>query len=548
MNLLTAAFAVIGFLCVMAFFVFFSFGFSKKGVVVLAGTAFLLALFGILAGSVVPLWESSLITFLLVLCVAYLFEKKLAFLFAGQDNDADEFPVWEEQEEMAVARGNRPAALVSPDVNAAVLPAEKSAPVPQTEEILPEQNGPGPEIEGTLPKREEKDAPEWEELEDAAAGNETETALPANEQAAERSGEEEIDFLENRLELLEEANEENKADHLPEMYEVEEWVAEAESPDIKPLDVAAAKEADDQDFEAGAATGPVTSSGSKDVQYVEQEEIPLLSFEKKTEAPAELSGTDEPDLDELEEISLVPVQEINPTEQAANLDLDAEDKAAVGSKGEEIDVIPFYETGDAGQPEKLPSDEEIETVGGAKGEDTVEPEEIDVMPDKETGQAAEPEKLYSEAGQGRERQNENGAGTGETVAANEAESAGNSVVEKAAEPKGNPAVEEASDTLASVPTGTTPIQKQLLGVLVEQLNLYRLTQPADAYEQLVKAHLHPQLAPEDYFTFASLLIEHYIAEQQFGKLQALLKDLAETYAEYPVIREEIDFLRTKYGQ
>ncbi|XYG85946.1 hypothetical protein QH637_10720 [Heyndrickxia coagulans] len=532
----------------MAFFVFFSFGFSKKGVVVLAGTAFLLALFGILAGSVVPLWESCLITFLLVLCVAYLFEKKLAFLFAGQDNDADAFPVWDEQEEMAVARKNRPAALVSPAANASVLPAEKSAPVPEMEEILPEQNGSGPEIEGTLPKREEKDAPEWEELEDAAAGNETGTALPANEQAAERSGEEEIDFLENRLEMLEEANEENKADHLPEMYEVEEWVAEAEKPDIKPLDVAAAKEADDQDFEAGAATGPGTPSGSEDVQYVEQEEIPLLSFEKKTEAPAELSGTDEPDLDELEEISLVPVQEINPTEQAANLDLDAEDKAAVGSKGEEIDVIPFYETGDAGQPEKLPSDEEIETVGGAKGEDTVEPEEIDVMPDKETGQAAEPEKLYSEAGQGRERQNENGAGTGETVAANEAESAGNSVVEKAAEPKGNPAVEEASDTLASVPTETTPIQKQLLGVLVEQLNLYRLTQPADAYEQLVKAHLHPQLAPEDYFTFASLLIEHYIAEQQFGKLQALLKDLAETYAEYPVIREEIDFLRTKYGQ
>lgn len=79
MDLLTAAFAVIGFLCVMAFFVFFSFGFSKKGVVVLAGSAFLLALFGILAGSVVPLWESGLITFLLVICVAYLFEKSWHF-------------------------------------------------------------------------------------------------------------------------------------------------------------------------------------------------------------------------------------------------------------------------------------------------------------------------------------------------------------------------------------------------------------------------------------------------------------------------------------
>ncbi|WP_046720688.1 hypothetical protein [Heyndrickxia coagulans] len=578
MDLLTAAFAVIGFLCVMAFFVFFSFGFSKKGVVVLAGTAFLLALFGILAGSVVPLWESCLITFLLVLCVAYLFEKKLAFLFAGQDNDADAFPVWDEQEEMAVARKNRPAALVSPAANASVLPAEKSAPVPEMEEILPEQNGSGPEIEGTLP--EEKDEPEWEELEDTA-GNETGTALPANEQAAERSGEEEIAFLENRLEMLEETNEEHAVDQLPEMYGVEEWVAEAESPDTNPLDAAAAKEADGQDSEAGARTGPGTPSGSEDVPYVEQEEIPLLSFEKEAEAPAEPSGTGMPAVDELqeidviplhetddagqaeklhaengtvggakgedtdepEEISLAPVQETNPTEQVVNLNLDAEDKAAGGSKGEEIDVIPFH---DAGQLEKLHA--ENETVGGAKGEDRDELEEIDVMPDKETGQVAEPEKFYSEAGQGRERQGESGAGTGETVAANEAESAGNSVGEKAMEPKGNPAVEEASDTLASVPTETTPIQKQLLGVLVEQLNLYRLTQPADAYEQLVKAHLHPQLAPEDYFTFASLLIEHYIAEQQFGKLQALLKDLAETYAEYPVIREEIDFLRTKYGQ
>ncbi len=563
MDLLTAAFAVIGFLCVMAFFVFFSFGFSKKGVVVLAGTAFLLALFGILAGSVVPLWESGLITFLLVICVAYLFEKKLAFLFAGQDNDADEFPVWDEQEEMAVARGNRPAALVSPDVNAAVLPAEKSAPAPEMEEILPGKNGPGPETEGALP--EEKDEPEWEELEDAA-GNETETALPANEQAAERSGEEEIDFLENRLELLEEANEENKADHLPEMYEVEEWVAEAESPDAEPLDGTTIG----QDSEVIAEEGPVTSSGSEDVQYVEQEEIPLLSFEKKTEAPVELSGTDMPAMDELEEIdvipfretnhagqreklpsetenetvrglkgedrdepeeiSLAPVQETNPTEQVVNLNLDAEDKAAGGSKGEEIDVIPFH---DAGQLEKLHA--ENETVGGAKGEDRDELEEIDVMPARETGRTAEPEKLYSETGEGRNLQDESGAGTGGAVAANEAE------------PAGNPAVEEASETAASVPNGTTPIQKQLLGVLLEQLNLYRLTQPADAYEQLVKAHLHPQLAPEDYFTFASLLIDHYIAEQQFGKLRSLLRGLAETYAEYPVIREEIDFLRTKYG-
>ncbi|MED4405468.1 hypothetical protein P9214_06050 [Heyndrickxia coagulans] len=614
MDLLTAAFAVIGFLCIIAFFVFFSFGFSKKGVVVLAGTAFLLALFGILAGNVVPLWESCLIVFLLVLCVAYLFEKKLAFLFAGKDNDADEFPVWDEQEELAVMREHRPAALDWPAANDAVLPAEKSAPAPEMEEILPGKNGPGPETEGALP--EEKDKPEWEELEDAA-GNETGTALPENEQAAERSGEEEIAFLENRLEMLEETNEEHAVDQLPEMYGVEEWVAEAESPDTNPLDAAAAKEADGQDSEAGAGTGPGTPSGSEDVPYVEQEEIPLLSFEKEAEAPAALSwkgmpavdeleeidvipfretnhggqaekldaenetvgGAKGKGIDELEEISLVPIQETDPTEQAEKLDLDVDGEAAGKSRREstdeleKIDMIPFRETDHAGQAEKLHAEngtvggaegegtdelEEIslvpvqemdpteqaeklrlnvedKTAGGLKDEGTDESEEIHVMPARETGRTAEPEKLYSETGEGRNLQDESGAGTGGAVAANEAE------------PAGNPAVEEASETAAAVPDGTTPIQKQLLGVLLEQLNLYRLTQPADAYEQLVKAHLHPQLAPEDYFTFASLLIDHYIAEQQFGKLRSLLRGLAETYAEYPVIREEIDFLRTKYG-
>lgn len=375
MYLLTAAFAVIGFLCVIAFFVFFSFGFSKKGVVVLAGTAFLLALFGILAGNVVPLWESCLIVFLLVLCVAYLFEKKLAFLFAGKDNDADEFPVWDEQEKLAVMRENRPAALDWPAANDAVLPAEKSAPAPETKEILPGENGPGPETESTLP--EEKDEPEWEELEDAA-GNETGTALPENEQAAERSGEEEIAFLENRLEMLEETNEEHAVDQLPEMYGVEEWVAEAESPDTNPLDVVTAKEADDQNSEAVAGTGTGTPSGSENVPYVEQEEIPLLSFEKEAEAPAALSGKGMPAVDELEEIDRMPNQETRKTEKFGNL---------------------------------------------------------------------------SEAGHG--LQEEKGTGMDNTTAKKE-ETAGNTAVEEA------PAA-------AAVPNGTTPIQKQLLGVLLEQL-------------------------------------------------------------------------------
>lgn len=136
MDLLTAAFAVIGFLCIIAFLSFFFRLFQKRRGCAGRHRFFAGAFrhFGGQCGS--AMGELFDCFFARALCGLSV-RKKLAFLFAGKDNDADEFPVWDEQEELAVMRENRPAALDWPAANDAVLPAEKSAPAPETKEILP---------------------------------------------------------------------------------------------------------------------------------------------------------------------------------------------------------------------------------------------------------------------------------------------------------------------------------------------------------------------------------------------------------------------------
>ncbi len=41
------------------------------------------------------------------------------------------------------------------------------------------------------------------------------------------------------------------------------------------------------------------------------------------------------------------------------------------------------------------------------------------------------------------------------------------------------------------------------------------------YEQLIHKHLHPRLHEQDYYTFANVLMEHYVASKQYEKLHLL---------------------------
>jgi membrane protein implicated in regulation of membrane protease activity len=92
----------------------------------------------------------------------------------------------------------------------------------------------------------------------------------------------------------------------------------------------------------------------------------------------------------------------------------------------------------------------------------------------------------------------------------------------------------------------TALQQQLFSTMISQIYLMRKQLSPNEYESLVKEHLHPSLPANDYYTFASLLIEHYITSKQMEKLQGLLNDLRQRFEESPIIYMEIQYLYEHY--
>jgi hypothetical protein len=93
---------------------------------------------------------------------------------------------------------------------------------------------------------------------------------------------------------------------------------------------------------------------------------------------------------------------------------------------------------------------------------------------------------------------------------------------------------------------TRALQQQMFHLLVSQLELEGKRLPAHQYEMLIKEHMIDSLSPHDYYTFASMLTEHYIRNKELGKLNELLCDLREKFAKYPVLSMEIQYLYEQY--
>ena len=92
----------------------------------------------------------------------------------------------------------------------------------------------------------------------------------------------------------------------------------------------------------------------------------------------------------------------------------------------------------------------------------------------------------------------------------------------------------------------TKLRQQMFHTMVERIHLSRKKIPAKRYEQLIKEHLHPGLPNQDYYTFAHLLIEHYIYDHNDKELCSLLIQLKDKFVNYPILQQEIDYLQEQY--
>lgn len=93
-------------------------------------------------------------------------------------------------------------------------------------------------------------------------------------------------------------------------------------------------------------------------------------------------------------------------------------------------------------------------------------------------------------------------------------------------------VEENNEEVHMLPR---PFMKNLLASLYAMRPLLSDEQ----YEQLIHKHLHPRLHEQDYYTFANVLMEHYIASKQYEKLYHIAKQLYGQYDGYPMIQQQL---------
>ncbi|MBL4951227.1 hypothetical protein JK635_03095 [Neobacillus sp. YIM B02564] len=92
------------------------------------------------------------------------------------------------------------------------------------------------------------------------------------------------------------------------------------------------------------------------------------------------------------------------------------------------------------------------------------------------------------------------------------------------------------------------LQKQLFITMISQIQLAQKFMDPNQYEQMIIEYLHPKLPISEYYTFATLLIQHYISNRQFEKLYPLLDQLEEKVAEYPILLQEIQFFKSLYSK
>jgi hypothetical protein len=92
------------------------------------------------------------------------------------------------------------------------------------------------------------------------------------------------------------------------------------------------------------------------------------------------------------------------------------------------------------------------------------------------------------------------------------------------------------------------LRKELLHTMVSQLKIARKNIDPLEYENLVRNHMHPRLSVQEYFTFASLLIEHFIHTKDYIKLESLINNIREKTEGYPILEEQLEFIHKRYCQ
>ncbi|MGF3103899.1 hypothetical protein [Rossellomorea sp. DUT-2] len=84
------------------------------------------------------------------------------------------------------------------------------------------------------------------------------------------------------------------------------------------------------------------------------------------------------------------------------------------------------------------------------------------------------------------------------------------------------------------------IMREVMKTMIEQITLSKSILSSYQMENMIKHYLHPSLHDQDYYTFARILMDHYISTEQYDDLQMFTDGISKRFNEYPYIKMDIE--------
>jgi hypothetical protein len=520
-------FAFVALIILIPLLYFLPLGFKKQGKLIIVGISLLLALFGMIANTIFNLWQTSLLLLVFALVATYLIEKRLSsFIFAdrGTSSLEAEKETSSEQKELSfeeVADTKKvPTFSQDQPFKEMVEEQEKVSLIADRKlneiETRPETGKDEETIEVVSDNFEEwADVVQVDEL--------NEQHLVHNE-----------DTIQSKVHVEDELNESDDTSIVD--YNIDEIIQDTEVISI-----------DDKENEIEKLMSIETIDKLETIDFTEEventtpseelieddcilDEIPfenneegLYLVDEKTDDPEELRLDSLEELDYMEEDLLVEED----TEIVDELeDTIEEDLLVVEEEVEE--EVEVEEDGQLSELEVLIEEEEQQVEEEALDEEEEQQVEEEAL-DEEEEQQVEEEALDEEEEQQVEE---------EALIEEEEQQ----VEEKTLDEE----EEQLVEVVAEENMRTRQVKQQMIHTMVASLQHSRKYLSSSMYEHQVKAHLHPSLPSSDYYTFAYLLIEHYISEHNEKELVSLITHLKEKFTNYAIIQQQLQFLEEYY--
>ena len=236
---------------------------------------------------------------------------------------------------------------------------------------------------------------------------------------------------------------------------------------------------------------------------------------------------DEPPIDEIELIHS-PVEEMSESERVTDIIPVPEDESEwfIENTNEMTGKVEVIENqNEIFNDEDLSEIESMIDDTNLQDEPEVEEEEADLFEEDipEVGDESVTEELSDEKGDSeREEVNEQTESTLEIV-----------------ETDINTALKEEDAYIDELPNRHR-IMREVMKTMIEQISLSRSLLTTDQMENMIKHYLHPSLHDQDYYTFARILMDHYISTEQYVDLCMFIKGIEDRFMEYPYILLDIE--------